>query len=110
MYTVSGSVTRNPFVSGNDRPLRADQQAQVAADASFPVQNRPAVFIHPDGLVSAVPAGNSAPAAADTAFHNKLRKDHSIPFECLGVFIQYIQSKARRFPNTGKSLFRPDLL
>ena len=55
----------DPLSPGADRPLRADEPAKVAAHTFFGVEHGVSAAVEPDGLVTAVGAGDGAAAAAD---------------------------------------------
>jgi len=56
---------QHPLGGGPDGLLGAHQQAQMAADAFFPIQHGPSPRIQAKSLVAAVHTGKHAPAAAD---------------------------------------------
>ena len=84
MFRLCASV--DPFPPRGNGPLRADQYAQVTADALLPVQHRLPAAVQVNGLMAAVRTGNLTPAAADALFPVELREDNRIPFQYIRRF------------------------
>ena len=70
------------------------------------VQDRTAVFVHPDGLVPSVRTGNRASAAAYTFVAVEFGEDHRIPFEHIGIFADIIQGSSPDLLNAVETFFR----
>ena len=86
--------------------IRTDQQAKMAADAFFAVQDRSAVLVQPDRLMPAVRAGDHAASAAEALFTVELREDHRIALQNVRGVTDGIQRKPLRLAKVFESLLR----
>ena len=92
------------LMAGADRFLRTDQDAQMAADASFAVEHRFAIVRQMDRLMSAVGAGDLAAAASNALFPVKLRENDGIAFQNIGRLADGVHAEPDRLTHVRKTL------